>query len=983
MGDLRAELEQALGATYRIERELGGGGMSRVFLATEVRLGRQVVIKVLPAELAQLLNPERFEREIQIAARLQHPHVVPLLAAGESDGLRYYVMPWVEGESLRVRLTREPQPPLADAVRILRDTADGLAHAHAHGIVHRDIKPENILLSGDHAVVTDFGVAKALADAAGGSSGLTSVGLVIGTPAYMAPEQAAADPDVGAGADVYALGVIGYEMLTGTALFEGGTPQALLAAHIARTPVPLAERRPDLPAPLTSLLDRCLAKAADARPKAVEIARELERLNTADGVAAPQRTDRPLVGRRPVAILGAALVVVVLGALGIRAWRARGAAPPTAPALAVMPFTPVTPDTALTRLGRELSLTLSNTLDGVGEFHTIEPLSVLAQLPEGSAPLPGPALFDLTHRLGATQALTGSLVHVGGDVRLDIALLDAAGGKPIARVSVTGPRDDIAALTDSAGWALVRNVWREGYTAPQRLDQLSTRSLPALRAYLRGEQLVVPGRLDSAASAYAEAIAADSGFLLAYAGYWYTKAWTEKPVEKAVTQRITQNIDRFPERDRIILRAYLMTNGLAEGDSLLSIAVQRWPASWPVWYARADYLIHADPFLGHSKAEALRAWQRTLELNPGLFWGWHHLWFAAFPYRLDEARRALAWLDSAAPERRNLRVWLRQEVDAWEPESVPPALLDSIQAELVVLPDPDPMPVKRAGPALEVNRRVAKLKPAWATELARGDALLWAARGRWDSALLASSRYANLEGAAAARRLDYAFAALAAWLGASHDSIAAARRRPLDQEFDKLRPYEQLEVLWFDGIRAAARHDSQGMDTARARLHEFLAMSQLGDSMHWAPDESLAAFALAMAGRPAEAGRRLAALEWAIADTVPFRFTGWGPTRWSIGIHRLAAARWLSAAGDTAQAVRLLRWTDNWTIGRQIRSASDLFAPISSLERAELLAGQGNEAEALLDLQTWLRQFDDPVLPLDALRARALRTRARLEGRQE
>ncbi|TFG47634.1 MAG: serine/threonine protein kinase, partial [Gemmatimonadales bacterium] len=330
MADLREQLETALGATYRIERELGGGGMSRVFLATEAGLDRQVVIKVLPRDLAQLLNPERFEREIQIAAKLQHPHVVALLSAGQAGGVRYYVMPWIEGESLRARLAREPQPPLGETLRILRDTADGLAYAHARGIVHRDIKPENILLSGDHAVVTDFGVAKALTDAAGGGSGLTSVGLVIGTPAYMAPEQAAADPNVNAAADVYALGVIGYEMLAGEAPFQGGTPQALLAAHIAKTPVPLAERRPDLPVSLAALIDRCLAKQPEARPEAAAIVRELERLNTSAGTVVSRALPAPRFWDRRHGRVATVLVIVALAALGIRAWLGRGGSTPPA-----------------------------------------------------------------------------------------------------------------------------------------------------------------------------------------------------------------------------------------------------------------------------------------------------------------------------------------------------------------------------------------------------------------------------------------------------------------------------------------------------------------------------------------------------------------------------------------------------------------------------------------------------------------------------
>ncbi len=214
MSDLQSRLQSAVGDTYRLERELGGGGMSRVFVATEVRLDRQVVIKVLPPEMAAGVSVERFEREILVAAKLQHPHVVSLLTTGSHDDLLYYVMPLIEGESLRAKLSREGELPIGEAVNILREVADALAYAHRHGVVHRDIKPDNILLADGHALVTDFGVAKAVSESTGEAS-LTSMGVALGTPAYMSPEQAAANPHVDHRADIYALGALAYEMLCG------------------------------------------------------------------------------------------------------------------------------------------------------------------------------------------------------------------------------------------------------------------------------------------------------------------------------------------------------------------------------------------------------------------------------------------------------------------------------------------------------------------------------------------------------------------------------------------------------------------------------------------------------------------------------------------------------------------------------------------------------------------------------------------------
>ncbi len=290
MTDLLTRLQAAVGDAYRIEKELGGGGMSRVFLAEEVRLGRKVVIKVLPPEMGAGVNVERFEREIQLAAKLQHPHVVPLLTAGASDDLLYYMMPFIEGESLRAKLAREGELPIGEVVRILKEVVDALAYAHEHGVVHRDIKPDNVLLSGKHAVVTDFGVAKAVS-ASTGASNLTSLGVALGTPAYMAPEQAVADPHVDHRADIYAVGAMAYEMLTGRPPFTRPNPQAVLSAHVTDAPEPAAKYRETVPQALNELVMRCLQKkAADRWQKAEEILPHLDAILTPTGGITPTGT---------------------------------------------------------------------------------------------------------------------------------------------------------------------------------------------------------------------------------------------------------------------------------------------------------------------------------------------------------------------------------------------------------------------------------------------------------------------------------------------------------------------------------------------------------------------------------------------------------------------------------------------------------------------------------------------------------------------
>ena len=290
-GELRVELQRALGAAFILEGELGGGLMSLVFLATDVRLGRRVVIKVLHPACAAVLSMARFERETLVAARLQHPHILPVHAAGQVAGLPYYTMPYVDGESLRARLGREGPLPIREALRILRELAEALGHAHEHGVVHRDLKPENVLLSSGHATITDFGVAKALATAASErpmsvhgdpSAFSTTVGLAIGTPGYMAPEQALGDLAVDHRADLYALGVIAYEMLAGAHPFAGRSARGLVAAHISVSPAPLVRHRPEVPPALDSLVLRLMAKQpGDRPPDAAEVARELDAMGTA------------------------------------------------------------------------------------------------------------------------------------------------------------------------------------------------------------------------------------------------------------------------------------------------------------------------------------------------------------------------------------------------------------------------------------------------------------------------------------------------------------------------------------------------------------------------------------------------------------------------------------------------------------------------------------------------------------------------------
>ena len=283
MTTFEQRLKDTLAHAYAIERELGGAGMSRVFVATDRLLGRKIVIKLLSPELTADVNRGRFRREIQVAAQLQHPHIVPLLSAGEHEDLLYFTMPFIAGESLKSALEKNGPLPVVDVVRVLYHVAEALDYAHGQGVVHRDIKPANILRSGAYSLITDFGVAKAL-NASMPATGMTSTGMAVGTPAYMSPEQLAGDASADHRIDIYALGLLAYELLYGKSPFAASTPQRVLAAVLTQEPKPLVEVRPDVPPSLSELVMQCLSKEPEKRPaNAREVLDALDMFSTASG----------------------------------------------------------------------------------------------------------------------------------------------------------------------------------------------------------------------------------------------------------------------------------------------------------------------------------------------------------------------------------------------------------------------------------------------------------------------------------------------------------------------------------------------------------------------------------------------------------------------------------------------------------------------------------------------------------------------------
>ena len=463
MTDAADRLATALSGRYRIERELGGGGMSRVFLAREVGLNREVVIKVLPDDVAAGVSLDRFSREIQLAASLQQANIVPLLAAGDAAGVPYYAMPYVQGESLRGRLSQQPRLTIAECVGILRDVARALSYAHARGVVHRDIKPDNVLLSHGAAVVTDFGIAKAVSASRtmGDLATLTQAGLSLGTPAYMAPEQIAGDANVDHRADLYAWACMAYELLTGEPPFVRASTQRVLAAHLAEAPTPLTERRVDVPAPLARLVMRCLEKEPAARPAtADEVLRDLDGVFTPGASASTPAPARgagipggTAASRWPTRFGGALAVaaVIVFAIVRDRAPSTTAAAAAPDRSIAVMPLANLSGDKADDYFGIGLAeeITRALTKSGVRVIGRVSASALLAKgLDERAA----------AKELGVGSLLTGSVQRADGQIRINVSLLSATDGAVSWTEKYDRPAANIFAVQDEIARAVATRL---------------------------------------------------------------------------------------------------------------------------------------------------------------------------------------------------------------------------------------------------------------------------------------------------------------------------------------------------------------------------------------------------------------------------------------------------------------------------------------------------------------------------------------------
>ena len=512
------DLQQALGSSYSIERELGGGGMSRVFVGEEVALGRKVAVKVLAPELAAGVSGERFQREIKLAAQLQHPNIVPVLATGLAAGLPYYTMPFVDGLSLRARLDRNPVVPIVEALAILRDVARALAYAHDQGIVHRDIKPENILLADESAVVTDFGIAKAISAARAGvpDGTLTHAGTSLGTPAYMAPEQISADPSVDSRADIYSFGCVAYEILTGAAPFAHRQPAQLYAAHLTETPASVESRRQDCPDDVAALVMNCLEKDPANRPQSArELLRAFDSGSTRTGSGARRAHTQRGRGKLVIAAIGGVAIVAVIAAFAIKS----GGSNTDINSLAVLPFENVGGDSSNAYFADGMSDELTTELSKIPGVTLASRSSAFRYR--------GPAVD--VKRVGSDldvgAVVEGRVARSGDRLRISAQLTNATTGRMLWTESYERKVEDIFSVQQSITQAIVSSLKMRLAGNPAATGTAATpqgtRNLQAYDLYLRGRYLW--GRrggdaIRQSIKHFESAIALDPNFARAYAG---------------------------------------------------------------------------------------------------------------------------------------------------------------------------------------------------------------------------------------------------------------------------------------------------------------------------------------------------------------------------------------------------------------------------------------------------------------------------------
>ena len=712
---LFVSLRQALAGRYDVKRELGAGGMGQVLLGRDVALDRPVAIKVIAPDLASSpASRQRFLREARTVARLRHPNIVAVYAAGEADNLLYFVMEYVEGESLRQMLEREGRaegPRVARSVALLADLARALGYAHAQGVVHRDVKPENVLLDAatGRAMLTDFGVARAFTSGndSDADSAVTRTGFVVGSPRYMSPEQAVGERELDGRSDIYSLGLVAYELFAGSAPFTGSSPMAVLTQQLTETPPPLAQRRPDLPLVITSAIDRALSKQPAQRwPTAEEFARAIEGATPPDPIAAPTRTATPTVLSR-AAIHSAVgrwparwVAVAALGVLGIVAGAFMWMRPEGAPAgvdprksFYVAPFEILGGGDQLAWLREGSASMLTLDLAQWSDLTVVSyerGLDLLREARLDTARRIGLAeARDMARKAGAWTVVMGQVTAAGDSMLVTARLFDVATGRQLHQAQQSGSRTaDPRPLFDGLTRQLLDVAGAPATMTLGRLAETTTESIEAYRAYLDGTRAMNRWQLDRADSLFALATERDSDFALAYYHRAMVLGWRQvgDSLHLALAERAAALSPRLPPRERELVAGYAdLTRALQSeirGDTLTptvkfpsaqahyAAAIARDSGDAESWYGLADALWHHKPDgWGRPKTvenwgRALRAFERTLALDS--------TYYLAYAHKIDIYRQSagqvptllldgdsLRLLDPAAAQRPDVAERLR------------------------------------------------------------------------------------------------------------------------------------------------------------------------------------------------------------------------------------------------------------------------------------------------------------------------------------
>ncbi len=671
--DLFASLQRALGEQYRLERELGRGGMGVVFLATDLTLERRVAVKVIHPDLVVTRDvAERFLAEARLVARIRHPHIVTVHAAGVAADRLYYVMDFLEGETLRQRLRREGRLPVTVATSIAADIASALDAAREAGVVHRDLKPENILLEGPAespaARLMDFGIAQPTETGHGAAVSAT----VMGTPAYMSPEQAAGEP-VGPSSDLYALGVVTYEMLAGEPPFVG-PPRVVVSRQLADPPPRLLARRPGLAPQITTAVTRALEKTPEARWPT----------GAAFRGALLGETARPSTVRRRRRIAGVALAAAVAmaalaGTLISRdssiAIGGAGAATNPRLSLLVLPFDNLRDDSALGWLRGGSVNMLALSLSQWRDLGVVDPDRVHDLLSQANVPDTEPIGLAVARRLGRRAAagtvVLGDFARAGDSLRLTARTYDVATGKRLDVVEVSGPaRDDVRPLFDALG---ARLLDLSGAPAEQRnqLASVTTASLEAYRAYLRGAEHLNHWELVPAESEFRKAAALDSTFSLAWFKLGLARGWqigTADSVARNATLQASRFAERLPEHERTMIDAFraMLDGDNARSRQLYFALLRRDSADADAWYGLGDAYFH-DPATGSTAAGmsgSLAAFRRAINLDPHYALAYEHITFLLTNAASRNTFFALLAPDSLVQARQNDRLTLDQQVYA-------------------------------------------------------------------------------------------------------------------------------------------------------------------------------------------------------------------------------------------------------------------------------------------------------------------------------